>query len=99
MGGYPELLSLFSAYTHGCGFIFRKTYTPIFCPRSALAISILRYVLCPLGHAISYMSLVEDHVVPAVRADHPLIGPMMQTIASATPPGAKAIINVIGCSG
>ena len=84
---------------------FRRRLSGRSRPRSAPAISILPSVWCPMrprDETLSFIRLVKDHLVPAVRADHPLISAAQAsyspTCSTLTGSSTGAAIPVSTCS-
>ena len=76
-----------SARIRASAFTSWKASIPICCRRSAPAISISPSAWCPAGPAttaLSFISLVKDRLVPAVRADHPLLSERKLQLADLT---------------
>jgi len=77
MGLLPQAVIAFQRTRPRVSFRISEDVYPDILP--AIRTGDLDFAIClvpsrPRDEALSYMSLVEDHVVPAVRADHPLIG-------------------------
>ena len=84
MGLLPRAITAFKRSRPRVKFSISEEVYPDMLP--AIRIGELDLAIClvparPREESLSFVSLVKDHVVPAVRADHPLIGARRLTLA------------------